>query len=141
MRQCSPVLVHQVWPKLAKMMTTVLSHVEGAGSLAASRQVQSLSSSSLRRPCVADHDSSQHSGTVPFALPDDTLLDLFCHRVVQKYQDGWSGAGASETPQLAFFQLCASVTGSRPGSPRLDALGEQSRSSSLQLYGGLSLRR
>ncbi|CAE7899287.1 unnamed protein product [Symbiodinium sp. KB8] len=46
----------KVWPKLAKMMTTVLSHVEGAG-------------------------------TVPFALPDDTLLDLFCHRVVQKYQD------------------------------------------------------
>ncbi|CAE7938155.1 unnamed protein product, partial [Symbiodinium necroappetens] len=46
----------KVWPKLAKMMTTVLSHVEGAGK-------------------------------VPFALPDDTLLDLFCHRVVQKYQD------------------------------------------------------
>ena len=71
------------------MMTTVLSHVEGAGSLAASHRVQSLSSSSLRRPALRGRPQILHSGKVPFALPDDTLLDLFCHRVVQKYQETW----------------------------------------------------
>ncbi|CAE7563311.1 unnamed protein product [Symbiodinium natans] len=56
MRGTSWTHYEKVWPKLAKMMTTVLGHLEGAGA-------------------------------VPFALRDDTMIDLLCHRVVQKCQD------------------------------------------------------